>query len=313
MPPRGERRSLQTLEIDGRTRRFLVTTPAIDDRDERAADHARPLLLVFHGGGGRAAQMADMTGFDALADRYGFVAVYPEGVHRGWNDGRERRLRAPTRALADDVGFVERLLDALMTNDVDPERVFACGISNGAMFSHRLGRELSDRIAAIGLVAGSAPRDDVAGPRPSRPVSVAIINGTADPLVPFGGGGVGFRGRRGMVLPTDETARRWAAHNGCSTQPEVTAWEPDSGYPVVDDPCPVQQRTFRGGREGSEVVLYVVDGGGHTWPSGPQYLPERVVGRVCRRLDASETLWRFFASHPRHPDSTTPPGYSPVS
>ncbi|MGH7752870.1 MAG: alpha/beta hydrolase family esterase, partial [Gemmatimonadales bacterium] len=200
----------------------------------------------------------------------------------------------------DDVGYIAALIDHLaQTRGIDRSRVHAVGISNGGLFSQRLARELAPRIAAIGVVA-IAMTDKIARPEgtrraPARPVSVLLMPGTEDPLVPWTGGDLGFsRGRKvGRVLSTSETVAAWAALNRCTSPPAV-AMEPDRD---PQDGTRVRREAYGPCGGGSEVVLYAVEGGGHTWPGGQQYLPARVIGRTSRDLDANEVLWAFFKNH----------------
>lgn len=123
---------------------------------------------------------------------------------------------------------------------------------------------------------------------------VMIIQGTADPLVPYQGGAVGRRRRaRGHVVSTEQAVRLWSDHNGCA--PAVVAKLPDT----TDDGCWVERFTHTGGRDGSEVVLYKVHGGGHTLPGGIQYLPKRLVGPVCRDFNGVDAIADFFDRHHR--------------
>ncbi len=120
------------------------------------------------------------------------------------------------------------------------------------------------------------------------------INGTEDPLVPFEGGDVHFlKFKRGRCLSVKETIAWWVKVNGCSAE-AVTKAEPDRD---TDDGTTVRTETHTGGRDGTEVVLYVIDHGGHTWPGGWQYLPERLIGKTCRDFDASDVIWAFFKKH----------------
>ena len=168
----------RTLQVNGETRRYFLYVPA-------SAHHGRaaPLVLVFHGGGGRAAGIAPHTGFSRLAEREGFVAVYPEGVGGRWNDGRGYA------ATHDDVGFIRALLETLGRElGTDARRVYATGISNGAMFSYRLACDLPGAFAAVAPVAGAMPADLVPSCAHTAPVSVIAFQGTADPLMPYAGG-----------------------------------------------------------------------------------------------------------------------------
>ena len=272
----------RTLRVNGVERTYLLLVPS----SYRPGTPA-PLVLVFHGAGGRGRRMAPHTGFSRLAQREGFVAVYPDGLGRRWNDGRG------TAAGQDDVGFVRALLDTLRRElSLDSNRVYATGISNGAMFSYRLACDLPGVLAAIAPVAGATPATLTAGCADTRPVSVLAIQGTADPLLPYAGGGVA--GGRGSVLPAAESIAFWARVSACTGPPAVTD-EPDR----VHDGTRVQRTAYAGCRDGRSVELYTVRGGGHTWPGGPPV--GRSVGRVSRELDATAVIWQFFARHSREP------------
>lgn len=275
----------------GRERTFRLYVPASHHRSRPA-----PLFIALHGGGGTGAAMERLTdgGLNRLAVRDGFIVVYPDGVERHWNDGRGVSDYRAHRENIDDVGFISALIDHLaQTHGIDRSRVYAAGISNGGLFSQRLARELAPRIAAIGVVAISMS-DKIALMRaPARPVSVVLIPGTDDPLVPWAGGDLGFAGSRrkvGTVLSVAETVAAWVSLNRCSPSPAVTR-EPDRS---PQDGTRVRREAYGPCGDGSEVVLYAVEGGGHTWPGGWQYLPERFVGRTSRDIDANEILWSFF-------------------
>lgn len=294
-----QRLLLRTLEHGGRRRTYYIYLP-------RSLEKAKPvpLLFVLHGGGGAAEGMEyglTRRGFDWLAERDGFIAVYPQGVERQWNDGRSLPLsRAVDMSRVDDVGFFAAMADALSGEfSIDRARIYATGISNGGLMSLRLAGERADLFAAIAAVTASLSRSLLAHYAPSRPVSVLIMNGTEDPLVPYGGGTiVGPLGRveRGEVVSTADTVVWWVRRNHCAAEPRVTML-PDA---AADDGTRVQRALYRGGDHGSEVALYTVIGGGHTWPGGPQYLPPRLVGRVCRDIDANEVIWDFFKRHRRN-------------
>jgi polyhydroxybutyrate depolymerase len=278
-----------TLQSGGRERSYRLYVPTRIATGAPAA-----LVLVFHGGRGDGAGMERLTGFDAIADRDGFLVAYPDGVGRQWNDGRDVAEFQTTRDRVDDVAFVSELIDEIARrHPVDSKRVFATGISNGAIFSHYLGARLASRIAAIAPIAGGIAEPYRPRFRPERPVSVLMMNGSDDPLVPYRGGPVG--GTHGRVLGADESAALWAAADQCSKDPKTDTL-PDSD---PKDGCRVKRELWPGGREGTEVQLYRFDGGGHTWPGGPQYLPKLVIGAVCRDVDATPVIWAFFRAHPR--------------
>jgi polyhydroxybutyrate depolymerase len=246
-----------------------------------------PLVLVLHGGGGAGPSTERMTGFSDLADRRGFIAVYPNGVDRRWNDARGEVARQDV----DDVGFLTALVEHLRrTLPIDARRVYASGISNGAMMSYRLACERSEIFAAIAPVAGAMP--EPLGPRcsPSRPVSLVAISGTEDPLVLWGGGPVARR--RGRTMSVPDSISLWTRLNGCAAPATVTQ-EPDRD---PADGTRVRRETYEPCHEGASVVLYAVEGGGHSWPGSTRSrLP--LTGRLSRDINATDVIWSFFESH----------------
>lgn len=255
-----------------------------------------PLLIALHGGGGTGQGMIKLAGFNAIADRENFIVVYPDGFEKHWNDGRGVQRYRAQKQNVDDVGFISALIDHLSTElNIDAKRVYVTGISNGAMMSHRLGCELSQKVAAIAPVAGNIPVNMASVWAPSRPVSVLIINGTEDPLVPWAGGEVHLEPLElGQVLSVEDTVKFWVDSDKCTLLPLVTQL-PDKD---PSDGTRVRMETYGGCQDGSEVVLYAVEGGGHTWPGGLPYSPESVIGRTSRDFNASEVIWQFFKEHP---------------
>jgi polyhydroxybutyrate depolymerase len=256
-----------------------------------------PLVFSFHGGGGDAEQAEKFTRFDPVSDREGFIVVYPDALNKNWNDGRNAQNIQSQREKVDDIGFVTALL-ARLTRDynIDPRRVYATGPSNGGILSNRIGAELSDRFAAIAPVIGGMARPIAEKFRPTDPISVLMINGTEDPLVPYGGGQVTFLGRpRGEIIATSETIKKWVVHNRCNREPVVT----DVPNKDTEDKTTSVAATYRDGRDDTEVILITIEGGGHTWPGGSQYLPVAMIGRVGRDFDGTALIWSFFKAHPK--------------
>jgi len=241
-----------------------------------------------------------LGGFDKLSDKEGFVVVYPDGIGKNWNDGRsgeETGYRAHKENI-DDVGFISALIDALIKKlDIDPKRVYVTGMSNGAIMSYRLACELTGKIASVAAVAGNIPQNLYPSCSPSRPISVLAINNVNDPLLPWAGkditGPFGLK-KLGKVLSTAETIRFWVNHNNCSLSPVITH-EPDKD---PKDGTRIRKEVYRNGKNETEVILYAIEGGGHTWPGGYQYLNERIIGKTSRDLDANEVIWDFFKKHP---------------
>jgi polyhydroxybutyrate depolymerase len=272
----------RSIRVGGISRSYLLHVPPSLDRSRPAA-----LVLVLHGAGGRGAGFAGHTGFSQLADEQGFIAVYPDGFRRRWNDGRSS---GPSQ---DDVGFIRSLLDSLKTElAIDTRRIYATGISNGAMFSYRLACDLPGVFAAIAPVAGALPAELAPRCSQAEPVAIAAFQGTADRFVSYAGGAVARQ--RGRVLSAEETMAFWAGVDGCSLN-AMTALEPDR---AMGDGTRVRRSEYPGCMHGRELVLYTIEGGGHTWPGGPS-VARLVVGRVSRDIDATSTIWDFFQRHPK--------------
>jgi polyhydroxybutyrate depolymerase len=278
-----QRTQAGSIHFGGHNRTYVLHLPGGKPRA------GLPLVIMLHGAGGQGRGMERLAGLDPLADREGFAAAYPDGVWRQWNDGRAKISFPRT----DDVGFLLALVDHL-TGDgtVDRRRVYVAGISNGGMMAQRLACEASDRIAAVASVAATLPEKIEPDCRPKRPVSILLMHGTKDPLVPYEGGmitsphGIPTGSR---VLSVDATARFWASRDGCADGPEASSL-PDP----ADDGMTVRAVRYRDCRDHSAVEAYTIEGGGHTWPGGLQYLPVFVIGKTSRSLNADETIWAFF-------------------
>lgn len=279
----------RSLSVGGRERSYRLFVPPA------AKGAPAPLVLAFHGGGGKGRSMEKLSKLSALAAREGFVVAYPDAYEGNWNDGRTEFDATAFRERIDDIAFVRVILtDISRVTPVDPKRVFATGISNGAIFSHFLAAKLSDRIAAIAPVAGGIADPFHREFAPAQPVSVFAMQGTKDPLVPINGGNVA-KAHRGTVIAADDAMRLWAARDSAAATPE-TGMLPDRD---PRDGCSVAWKKWGGGKNGTEVWLYVQRGAGHTWPGGAQYMPKLLVGAVCRDFDASEAIWAFFKAHPK--------------
>ncbi len=280
-----------SILINGLQRNYLIHLPSSYDRNQQW-----PLVIILHGGGGEAWNMDPLTDFNTLADKEGFVIVYPDAYEHNWNDGRgESSIKSQAQNI-DDVAFISALINRLEQDlSIDKKRIYATGISNGAIMSNRLGCELSDRIAAIATVAGNIPEKTATTWSPSRAVSVLIINGTEDPLVPYNGGLVSFLSiKRGKVISVADTVKFWVTCDGCPATPQIEQLP----HLNANDSTSTDVERYTGCRDGTEVVLYRVNGGGHTWPGGHQYMSERFIGKTSRDFSATETIWQFFKLHP---------------
>ena len=278
---------------DGRDRHYRLYVPSSVVPGKRL-----PLLLALHGGLGSSEQFETNSGFDGLAESNRFVVVYPDGIGarpdgtgpQTWNGGY--CCGPAARQDVDDVGFVRQLVDRISAQlPVDPARVYAAGHSNGAIMAYRLACELSDRIVAIGVQAGSLGVEPCA---PSRPVSVIHFHGTADTNHPIDGGrGSGLASVGGVVFRPARTAvDALATADGCNSTP-VSSSDPSNPDLSVTTwtPC-----------GGATAVRYVVvDGATHAWMGHPAASPRSssYVGTPYPRLDASTAIWSFLATHPR--------------
>lgn len=275
----------QRLTHGGRERRYL--------RHDFSGGGPAPLVIVLHGGGGNAGNAVMMTGFDAVARRERLVVAYPDGTASRplvplltWNAGH--CCASAMRDQVDDVGFVRALIDREVAGGhVDPARVYVTGMSNGAMMAHRLGRELSAKIAGIAPVVGAIFGDE---PPPAGPVAAFVIVGADDAIVPGDGGPLDLRALVGRapadhdVAPAVEQARYWARANRC-------------GAPQTSRTAATTRTAWSQCAAGADVVYHVVDGNGHAWPGGR---PGRSgAAQPTSAFDASAEMWRFFADHPR--------------
>ncbi len=272
---------------DGRTRTYVIHYPAGYDGGK-----TYPLVLLFHGGGGAGAHILSQTRFAAKADQKGFIVVAPDGVDSHWNDGR-----GTTNTGIDDVGFVRQLIADLRAHlPIDPKRIYATGLSNGAVFTERLGCELSDTLAAIGTTAGPLPANLLSSCKPG-PISMVGIQGDADPGIPLAGGEMGG-GREqavgGMAASAAQTMRVWANANGCHLTPAVANIPPS-----VNDGTRVIKYSFTGCTAGTGVVYYVVQGMGHGWPPAQGAMAMRINGPTSQNISATDVMWAFFSAHPR--------------
>jgi polyhydroxybutyrate depolymerase len=266
----------QSLEWDGRTRTYQVHVPPQYDPNVPT-----PVVLAFHGALMNGGLMAGFTGLSKKADEEGFVG---DRV-LFWNAGG---MRDTIEAKVDDVGFVKRILDELGTMiNVDPRRVYATGMSNGAMLCYRLACELSDRIAAIAPVAGTLMFSD---PHPVRPVPVIHFHGTEDRLVPYSGTAEPSE-RYYSFKTVADTMQIWVRINGCPEDPEMVNL-PDTD----DDGTTVSQKIWGPGKDGAEVILYTITGGGHTWPGKPRMVG--LLGKTTKDISANDLIWEFFEKHP---------------
>lgn len=274
-------REMKTISHDGAKRSYLVRAAHIPEKLKQPV----PLVIVLHGGGGNAAITERMTGFTKKAIKEQFIVVYPNGSSHfedkllTWNAWH--CCGYAMEKDVDDVGFINAMLKQLIKDyPIDPKRVYVTGLSNGGMMSHRLGIELSDKIAAIAPVISGLFGDEK---MPKQAVPAIMINGMLDASVPHLGGAPGGRfakrWRGTHIKPASYQSDFWAKANSCNT----TAKQQDVGYAVHwKHDCPNQKN----------VELYLVQDNGHAWPGGQA--GSGLGDTPSTSMNATDVIWEFF-------------------
>jgi polyhydroxybutyrate depolymerase len=264
------------IEAGGRIREYFLFVP------NSVKGRPAPVVFALHGGAANSGlQMHYKADYTAVAEREGFVVVYPSGV-RGWNwdpSQADQRYPDPRVAEVDDFAFYEAMLDELIKEGIaDPERVYITGGSNGGMMSFSLAHHLSDRIAGVGIVVATMPEAAAAWPRPSHAMPIVVMIGTLDPLMAWEGG----EGR----LSTQQTVSYWLGFNRCVGDGVARALpdtDPDDGT-----------RVFAARWEGDAPVgVYRLQGHGHGWPG----VPANATGPKTQDISAPEEFWSFLKDH----------------
>lgn len=274
--------------LEGNQRRYKLYSPA----NINPFNGPRPLVLVIHGGGStdRGMIKLDRERWKTLAEEHRFFVAYPNAIDKLWDFGEGNTSNNLKRRVNDLEYFQWVIDDISRRNQIDQRRIFATGISRGGQSSFYLACNMPDRIRAVMPVAMSLPgfmQDEcVEGP----PVGIAIMNGTADPQVPYEGGWITvFRKKRDIVLSTKDTLALWRARNGCANSEIIQEHidKPGDNTSVV--------LTEWSKCSGAPVKSFKVNNGGHTWPSGLQYLPVKLVGETSKEINASDEAWKFFS------------------
>jgi polyhydroxybutyrate depolymerase len=256
--------TVEQLVADGQERQYRLHIPP-----QYEPGMPVPLIINLHGYNSNAEQQENVSQMSVKADESGFIVVYPEGSGnpQSWKFGSGAESQA-------DVNFIRDLIQHLSNQfNIDPQRIYTTGISNGAEMSYRLVCELGDVIAAFASVAGGYPpfRDC----SPSRAIPVVAFHGTDDKLLPY-------NGQAPILLPIHKWANDWAMHNGCNPAPEVTFQKGD-----------VTGETWSNCQDGAEVVLYTIEGKGHSWPGS--HMPAAIT---TQDIQATDVIWEFFEAHP---------------
>ncbi len=240
---------------------------------------ARPLIFNLHGYTSNALQQQQYSNFKPIADTANFLMVYPQGTKDGSNQPYWNAGFSTTQV--NDIAFLSALIDSLdLTYNINLNRVYSTGMSNGGFMSHTLACELSNRITAIASVTGGIFTTQYGtNCHPTRPVPVMQIHGTADATVPYAG-----NMSQGM-MPIDSVVKYWVTKNNCNP----TATFSNVPNTSTTDGCTAEHYKYSGGTGGSSVELYKIINGGHTWPGFP-------FGGSGTNMDinASKEIWRFF-------------------
>ena len=267
-------------------REYRLFTPSGDLLDKI------PLVLNFHGFGSNAIQQEIYSGMNVIAETEKFLVAYPEGLLNSWNVGWT------FGTMSDDVAFISALIDELIeTKGVDPDRVYATGMSNGGFFSYRLACELNDKVAAVASVTGSMVPSYIPLCDPERPVPVLQIHGTQDETVPYDGSGP-------ITIAIDTLMAFWADQNGCDPDPTIEDI-PDIN---LEDGSTVEKQYYEDCEDESEVLLYRVFDGAHTWPGAGI-----ILGVTNQDISATLEIWDFFKRHTLQSSLISNTDHHPVS
>jgi polyhydroxybutyrate depolymerase len=260
----------EKLTFGGLQRHYLLYIPDTYDPLQ-----ATPLVFSIHGFASNPEQQREFSNWDAIADKEPLIVVYPQGTGfpSRWNAGNSSFIGKLT---VDDVGFLRQIVATISESVcIDPTRIYTSGLSNGGGMSNRLACESSDMIAAMGGVAGAYSATDC---YPKFPVSVIAFHGTSDPIVDY-------HGNTDQNVPDIQVwAAAWAERDHCAMKPESIA--------ATGDASGIR---YRGCINNAEVVLYTIDGGGHTWPGSSLKLD--FLGKTSMDIDATAVMWEFFKQH----------------
>jgi polyhydroxybutyrate depolymerase len=265
------------IDIAGQVRTYLLYVP-----DTYNPDIPTPLVISLHGFAEWPAHQMKITGWSKLAEEYGFIVVYPSGTRFPLRWNTHDQPGTPDGPMK-EVAFISDLIDQLATEyNIDKNRIYTNGFSNGGGMSYLLACRLSDRIAAIGSVAGaySFPWDECT---PTRPMPMIVFHGTADQIVPFDGGDPPDLGYTLPAIPN--WIKLWVAYNKCD--------EHAIELPVVGEVSGVQYTQCS---QNARVVFYTILGGGHAWPGG-EPMPKFIVGHTTQDIDATAVMWEFFQQY----------------
>ena len=262
------------MHIDGIDREFVTYIPAVTDKH-----YKMPLVISLHGGLASPEGQFHLADFRPLADQDKFIVICPASHHL-FHDNRDDKGIS-------DVRFIDSIITyAIQDYHADPQRIYVTGISNGGFLTSKLACVLSNRIAAIAVVA--ATLDVGEGYAPVRPMPVIYMHGSKDPVFPEKGGEKFDR----VTYSHQQVLQVWAALDKCNPLPVVTTL-PDTAH----DGTSIIKEEYSNPATGFKVIGYTIVNGGHTWPGGWQYLPKVIVGKTTKNLNACDAIWHFFKQY----------------
>lgn len=264
----------ENIMVDSIKRSFISYIPSVTDKD-----YKMPLIISLHGGFASPKGQFHLADFRPIADKDKFIVICPASKHI-WHDGKNN-------GGIDDVKFIDRLITyAIDTYHADPQRVYITGISNGGFMTSRLACQLYKRIAAIAVVAASLDVNE--GYDVQSPMPVIYMHGTKDKIVSYNGGKMFGR----QIYSQKEILQKWVKLDGCNPEPVITNI-PDT----AKDSTSVIKEEYFNPANGLKVVGYTINNGGHTWPGGWQFMPEFIVGKTTKNLNACQVIWDFFKQY----------------
>ena len=264
-------------------RTFLVHLPENYDSTQQY-----PLIFVLHGITSRAIAIAGYSGFNELADENEFIVCYPQGYKRSW--GIDIPVGPAPKEGIDDIGFIDRIIDTLSNAySVNDQRIYSCGISNGAFMSMSLACHLPGRSAGIALVCGNMFDPPAQYCDGGPPMPVLLMAGTKDPLLEFDGSNINKKYR---TAGYPKTVDFWIDRNNCAYPCDSVVIDNDP-----KDKTSVIKNYYYGSNMDEEVVLYRIVGGGHAWPGRGKDIKSLLLGKISNEVNASEIITDFFLKH----------------
>jgi len=261
---------LISIEHDGNNRKYFIHVPP-----NYESTQSIPVLLAFHGYGGTAKSFMEHSNFNEIADVNNFIVVYPEGLtfewYTHWNVGGWTN-----GSTVDDVGFVNSLLDDLEVNyNIETNKIYATGMSNGGFMSFLLACQLSERIAAVASVIGSMTPETYSACNPSHQIPILQLHGTADDIVPYEG--------QSDMIAIEDALSYWVEYNQTDSVATMTLIDDID----TDDGSTVEKYIYGNGNNGAKVVHYKVLNGGHDWFGA--------FGNMD--IQSSQIVWDFLSEY----------------